>query len=99
VGGQGCGGALAGPQVDGSDAVARAPQRDVAEVFGKRHDNVLRDIKGLELSSELRAAWFRSASVLDAYRRDAPDWPKVQDTIHEMALTYVCVRCSLTPGL
>jgi len=30
--------------------------RDVAEVFGKRHDNVLRDIAALEISSDLRTS-------------------------------------------
>ena len=33
--------------------------RDVAEVFGKRHDNVLRDIERLDLPSDLRTAWFQ----------------------------------------
>ena len=33
--------------------------RDVAEKFGKRHDHVLRDIKAIELSPDLGAAWFR----------------------------------------
>jgi Rha family phage regulatory protein len=34
--------------------------RDVADRFGKRHDNVLRDIKALEQPLDLRtASWFR----------------------------------------
>jgi Rha family phage regulatory protein len=41
--------------------------RDVAEHFGKRHDNVLRDIEALTTASELRASnWFREVVYLDA---------------------------------
>jgi Rha family phage regulatory protein len=42
-----------------------ADSRQVADVFGKRHDNVLRDIDGLLQSSKLRDAqkqWFREMS-------------------------------------
>jgi Rha family phage regulatory protein len=41
--------------------------RDVAEHFGKLHDNVLRDIEALTTASELRASnWFREVVYLDA---------------------------------
>jgi Rha family phage regulatory protein len=41
--------------------------RDVAEHFGERHDNVLRDIEALTTASELRASnWFREVVYLDA---------------------------------
>jgi Rha family phage regulatory protein len=41
--------------------------RDVAEHFGKRHDNVLRDIEALTTASELRVSnWFREVVYLDA---------------------------------
>ncbi len=40
------------------DGVPEVNSRDVAEAFGKRHDHVLRDIKGLDLPSNRGAAWF-----------------------------------------
>lgn len=46
--------------------------REVAAKFGKRHDNVLRDIKDLEISSELRRSWFRETTSVDGYGRDQP---------------------------
>jgi len=42
--------------------VALVNSRDVAEVFGKRHDNVLRDIDAISHTSDLRdekSSWFR----------------------------------------
>ena len=48
--------------------------RDVADAFGKRHDNVVRNIKDLEISSDLRTSWFRETSVLDAYGREQPSF-------------------------
>jgi len=48
-------------RADGSVPIVNS--RDVAEMFEKRHDNVLRDINGLELSSELRRCdWFRETT-------------------------------------
>jgi Rha family phage regulatory protein len=46
--------------------------RDVAEMFEKRHDNVLRDINGLDISSDLRASWFHPVISTDAYGREQP---------------------------
>lgn len=46
--------------------VALVNSREVAEVFGKRHDNVLRDISALGISSDLRGAWFRAIDYIDA---------------------------------
>src|SRR5271166_405128 len=45
---------------------ARQHLRDVAEMFGKRHADVLRDIRGLELNADLRSplGWFRDIDAL-----------------------------------
>ncbi|WP_166144417.1 Rha family transcriptional regulator [Methylosinus sp. RM1] len=48
-----------------SDGAVLADSRQVADVFGKRHDNVLRDIDGLLQSSKLgdvQKQWFREIS-------------------------------------
>jgi Rha family phage regulatory protein len=50
--------------------------RDVAVVFEKRHDNVLRDIEEAreKIASDLRTSWFRPETVLDAYGREQPSF-------------------------
>ena len=48
--------------------------RDVADLFEKRHNNVLRDIEALEIYSDLSRSWFRSISVTDSYGREQPSF-------------------------
>jgi Rha family phage regulatory protein len=48
------------------DGVPVVNSRDVARVFEKRHDNVLRDIGSLLTTSDLRASnWFHPVNYLD----------------------------------
>ena len=53
--------------------VIYASSRDVAQDFGMRHDNVLRDIKDLlrseEMSPVLAKQWFRDDYYFDDYNR------------------------------
>jgi Rha family phage regulatory protein len=53
--------------------------RDVAEMFEKRHDHVLRDIKDLEISPELGRSWFRETTSLDTYGREQPSIDLTKD--------------------
>lgn len=51
--------------------------REVAEMVGKRHDNLMRDIQGyikvLDMNSKLRASqFFIKSTYLDAYKREKP---------------------------
>jgi Rha family phage regulatory protein len=54
------------------DGVALVNSRDVAAVFGKRHDHILRDIDALDISPELGRSWFRPTQALDSYGREQP---------------------------
>jgi hypothetical protein len=46
------------PDIAEHTGIAVVNSRDVAEKFEKRHDHVLRDIKALEISSDLSRSWF-----------------------------------------
>lgn len=45
---------------------------DVAETFGKRHDNIIRDIRNLECSDEFRLLNFEESSYVNAQNRKQP---------------------------
>ncbi|KAB2684055.1 MULTISPECIES: Rha family transcriptional regulator [Brucella/Ochrobactrum group] len=47
------------PIVHSKDGQVFANSRDVAEYFGKEHFNVLRDIRNLEMPSDLKASFFQ----------------------------------------
>jgi Rha family phage regulatory protein len=53
--------------------------RDVAEVFGKRHFHVLRDIEALKLTPDLDAAWFRPTGYVDDAGRTLPAYDMTRD--------------------
>jgi prophage antirepressor-like protein len=55
--------------------------RDVAEVFGKAHDKVCRDIKALDISPDLATSWFRATVFQDSYGREQPPYDM---TLHSM---------------
>jgi Rha family phage regulatory protein len=55
-----------------ADRVPVVNSRDIAEVFGKRHADVLRDIQALKLNADLRSVWFRQSNYLDASGRTLP---------------------------
>jgi Rha family phage regulatory protein len=54
-----------------ADRVPVVNSRDIAEVFGKQHKNVLRDIENL-IGSNVSRSWFRPVTVLDNYGREQP---------------------------
>lgn len=47
-----------------------ADSRDVAETFGKRHDNVIRDIRNLECSNDFKALNFEAFKIKDLSRTE-----------------------------
>lgn len=53
------------PVVTLEDGVPVADSRDVAAMFGKRHDNVMRDIRGLLKSEDTPAGLFRPSTYVD----------------------------------
>ena len=51
---------------------ARANSLQVAEMFGKRHDIVMRDIKNLDCSDEFRLLNFVETKYTDSHGRKQP---------------------------
>ena len=45
---------------------------NIAEVFGKRHDNIIRDIQKLDCSEEFRLLNFEETTYLDEFGREQP---------------------------
>lgn len=45
---------------------------DVAETFGKRHDNVLKDIRELDCSDEFRLLNFEESTYLNSQNKKQP---------------------------
>lgn len=50
---------------------------DVAETFGKRHDNVLKDIRELDCSDEFRLLNFEESTYLNSQNK------KTTDVLHD----------------
>jgi Rha family phage regulatory protein len=68
------------------DGVAVVNSRDVAAVFHKRHDHVMRDIAALELSPDLGASWFLPASYRDSLNREQSSMDMTRD-----GFTFLCM--------
>lgn len=61
---------------------------DVAETFGKRHSNVLRDIENLECSSEFRELNFELTSYKDKSNREQPMYYITRDGFTLLVMSY-----------
>lgn len=51
----------------------------VAEKFGKRHDNILRDIENLECSSEFRLLNFEESFYTNTQNKEFPMYEMTRD--------------------
>lgn len=60
----------------------------VAEIFGKSHDNVLRDIKSLECSSEFSLINFEESAYSNERGRSYPKYLITQDGFSFLAMGY-----------
>ena len=61
----------------------------VADVFGKRHDNVLRDVALLATSSDLRTSgWFRPVTYRDAKGEDRPAYDLTRDGLSLLVMGF-----------
>ncbi len=76
------------PVVHVKDGQVFANSRDVAEVFGKRHDNVLRDISNLTLATPSDLRWFIDASYRDAKGEYRPAWDMTRDGFTLLVMGY-----------
>ena len=66
-----------------------ANSKDIARFFGKRHDNVLRDIENI--SSNLRGSskgWFLPTVYLDSYKRTQDAYDMTRDGFALLVMGY-----------
>lgn len=61
---------------------------DVAETFGKRHDNVLKDIRELECSEEFRLLNFEESTYLNQQNRKHPMYYMTRDGFTLLVMGY-----------
>lgn len=72
----------------GREERAGCTSLDVAETFGKRHDNVLKDIRGLGCSAEFNLLNFEEITYLDDRNRKQPAIAMTRDGFTLLAMGY-----------
>ena len=70
------------------DGIPKTTSINVAQVFGKRHDHVLRSIRELECSNEFRAPNFGEGSYLDAQGQSRPMYEMTRDGFTFLAMGF-----------
>lgn len=61
---------------------------NIAQVFGKQHKNVLRDIQQLEIPDEFRRLNFQPAEYLDAQKKPRPMYEVTRDGFTLLAMGF-----------
>lgn len=61
---------------------------DVAETFGKRHDNVLKDIRELDCSDEFRLLNFEESTYLNSQNKKQPMYYMTRDRFAILVMGY-----------
>lgn len=61
---------------------------DVAETFGKRHDNVLKDIRGLECSGDFRLLNFEESYYINSQNKKQPMYYMTKDGFTILVMGY-----------
>lgn len=74
------------------DGKVFANSRDVAEFFGKEHFNVLRDIRNLEMPSDLKASFFQPVRLPDKYGREMNAFDMTRDGFTLLAMGFTGKR-------
>ena len=74
--------------------------RDIARVFEKRHDNVIRDIKNLECSKSFYLLNFEEVKYEDEKGREYPEYLITRDGFTFLAMGFIgakaaAFRCSV----
>ncbi|HGJ5892652.1 MAG TPA: Rha family transcriptional regulator [Arsenophonus apicola] len=67
------------PKVTINNNKAVTTSKDVADYFGKRHDNVLRSIDNLDCSEKFSALNFEAAEYLDEQKKSRPMYEMTKD--------------------
>jgi Rha family phage regulatory protein len=70
------------------DGQVFANSRDVAEFFGKEHFNVLRDIRNLEMPSDLKASFFQPDLRPDNHGREVNTYDMTRDGFTLLAMGF-----------
>lgn len=68
--------------------MARVDSRYVAKMFGKRHDNVLKDVKGLDCSKEFRLLNFEESSYKNQQGKKQPCIAMTRDGFMFLVMGY-----------
>lgn len=76
------------PVVSVKDGAVYASSRDVADFFGKQHFNVLRDIRTLDMPSDLKASLFHPVELPDAYGRLGSTYDMTKDGFTLLVMGY-----------
>ena len=80
------------PIVHGKDGEGFANSRDVADLFGKEHHNVLKDIRRLmaqaDMAYDLTASWFRPIDLPDSYGRLSNTYDMTRDGFTLLVMGY-----------
>jgi Rha family phage regulatory protein len=76
------------------DGQPRVTSRDVAEIFGRRHDNVLRDIQRLDCSEGFRLLNFEESSFLNAQNKPQPMVEMTRDGFTFLAMGFTGPRAA-----
>jgi Rha family phage regulatory protein len=72
----------------------RVTSRDVAEIFGKRHDNVLRDIQRLDCSEPFRLLNFEESAFVNAQNKPQPMVEMTRDGFTFLAMGFTGPRAA-----
>lgn len=76
------------PVVKLQDGKPVTNSRDVADMFGKEHYNVLRDIRNMEMPSELKASFFIPIRLRDKYDREMNGFNMTRDGFALLAMGF-----------
>ncbi|ASY55410.1 Rha family transcriptional regulator [Sinorhizobium sp. CCBAU 05631] len=79
---------FARPLVTIKNSTVVANSRDVAAYFGKEHFNVLRDIRALDMPSDLKASFFIPVTLLDRYDRELDGFDMTRDGFSLLAMGF-----------
>lgn len=74
--------------VELKDGKAVTTSLKIAEVFGKRHDHVLKSIRSLDCSDDFRAPNFREAEYTDAQGKPHPMYFVTRDGFTLLAMGF-----------
>lgn len=76
------------PEIEVVDGNPLTSSKNVAEVFGKRHDDVLRSIRNLECSKEFTDRNFTATSVADSSGKSNPTFLMTFDGFTFLAMGF-----------